>query len=49
MGLKMKNVNIIGLGQFARGLTKKREGVFEGGGGLYLNAHYDLILVHART
>ena len=40
MGLKMKNVNIMGvhqkegLGQFGRGLAKNREeGVFEGGGG----------------
>ena len=70
MGLKMKNVNIMGvhqflvegghkeiiymgnclkrgLGQFAGGLAKNREGVFEGG--WYLDAHYDLILVHAGT
>ena len=39
------------LGQFAGGLLKNREeGVFEGGGGgWYLDAHYDLILVHVGS
>ena len=73
MGLKMKNVNIMGvhqflgegghkktiyiygklpkrggLGQFTGDLAKNRkECVFVGG--WYLDAHYDLILVSART
>ena len=54
MRLKMKKKQYIwgiawkgGLGQFAGGLAKNREGVFEGG--WYLDAHYDLILVHAGT
>ena len=40
-----------GLGQFAEGLGKKQGGgAFEGGGGgSYLDAHYDLILVYAET
>ena len=72
MGLKMKNLNIMGVHQFlGEGVTKKqyiyrklpkKEGLgqFAGDfaknrkecvfvGGWYLDAHYDLILVHART
>ena len=36
-----------GLEQFAGSLAKNREGVSEGFS--YLDAHYDLILVHAGT
>ena len=41
-----------GLGQFAEGLAKnKEEGAFEAGRDIYiyLDAQYDLILVHAET
>ena len=42
MGLKMKNINIMGVRQFLG-----EEGVFEGS--WYLAAHYDLILVQVGT
>ena len=56
MGLKMKNVNIMGVHKKAiyvenclkgGGLVKNREGVFEGE--VDASMHTDLILVHDRT